>query len=196
MQQRILAWVSVLLGGVIVIALVSVFVVSRSVVRQRSDPALATPLPMDTAPIAGLPGTSMPVALETGDTAPPPVESTPGSDRFGNRIIPNVGPVDSVMMALEPGARQHAALDKALRRGIVYQVKEQTPDVIRFVIGAPFFAEPMKYRNPLVRDLYHAKVAGRPAGHPLYFEFWDLRQKLGEYVSDTFYLGPGYAKPR
>jgi len=197
MQKRILAWVSVLVGGVIVLAFVSLFVVSRSAVRQRAGPragaAMDPPVPVDTAPIAGLPGTNT-TTLQP-DSEPPAATSPTDIDR--PQIIPNVGPLDSTLLTLPIGPRQRVALDVVLRKGIVYQVKERTPNVVRYVVGAAFFAEPAKYRNPLVRNLYHANLAGRTPGQPpLYFEFWDLRQKFAEYVADTFYIGPRYAKPR
>lgn len=200
MEKRILAWVSVLVGGVIVLALISVFVVSRSAVRQRAGTHPGTPadpqLPADTAPIAGLPGTDA-TTLRPDSSLPTTEPSASPSDISQTQIIPNVGPLDSTLLALPIGPRQRAALDLVLRRGIVYQVKERTPNLVRYVVGAAFFAEPAKYRNPLVRNLYHANLAGRTAGQPpLYFEFWDLRQKFAEYVADTFYIGPRYAKPR
>ena len=198
MQKRILAWVSVLIGGVIVLTFVSVFVVSRSAVRQRAGAragaAMDPPLPADTTPIAGLPGTD--ATTLHPDSAPAPTEAASPTDIDRTQVVPNAGPLDSALMALAPGPRQRVALDVVLRKGIVYQVKERTPNVVRYVVGAAFFAEPAKYRNPLVRNLYHANLTGRPAGEPLYFEFWDLRRKFGEYVADTFYLGPRYAKPR
>ena len=199
MQKRILAWVSVLMGGVIVLAFVSLFVASRSAVRQRASThpdAPADPqLPADTAPIAGLPGTDA-TTLRPDSSLPTTEASASPTDIDRSQIVPNVGPLDSTLLALPIGPRQRAALDVVLRKGIVYQVKERTPNLVRYVVGAAFFAEPAKYRNPLMRNLYHANLVGRPAGQPLYFEFWDLRQKFGEYVADTFYLGPPYAKPR
>jgi hypothetical protein len=200
MQKRILAWVSVLVGGVIVLAFVSLFVVARSAVRQREGPrpgaAVDPPLPADTALIAGLPGTN-PTTLEPG-SSPPTADATVSStdiDRI--QIVPNVGPLDSTLLTLPIGPRQRVALDVVLRKGIVYQVKERTPNVVRYVVGAAFFSEPAKYRNPLVRNLYHANLSGRTPGQPpLYFEFWDLRRKFAEYVADTFYIGTRYAKPR
>jgi hypothetical protein len=193
MQQRILVWVAALLGGVIVLTLFSLLVVSRLSVQQRAREPTATPPtpkapPADTAPVAGLPGTT-PESLRS-DTTAPSDEGEP------SQVLSNVGPLDSTLADLGASQRQRTALDMVLRKGIVYQVKERTPNVIRYVVGAPFFSEPGKYRNPLVRDLYHAYLVGRPAGQPLYLEFWDLRRKLGEYVADTFYFGPRYAKPR
>ena len=196
MGKRILAWVAVLASGVILLAFVSFYVVSRAAVRQRAaahaGAATDAPLAADTAPIAGLPGTN--VTTLAPDSEPPARQPT---DIDRTQIVPNAGPLDSALMALPVGPRQRAALDLVLRRGIVYQVKERTPNVYRFVVGAAFFAEPNKYRNPLVRNLYHAYLAGRTPGQPpLYFEFWDLRQKFGEYIADTLYIGPSYTKPR
>jgi hypothetical protein len=193
MQQRILVWIAGLTGGIIVLSLFSFFVVSRTAVRQRGDPPIGPP-PADTAPVAGLPGTN-PVALPP-DTAPTDTAPASAAVDDQSQVVSNEGPLDSALIALSAGQRQRTALDIVLRKGIVYQVKETTPNVIRYVVGAPFFAEPTKYRNPLIRDLYHAYTAGRPAKPALYFEFWGLRTKLGEYVADTFYLGPRYAKPR
>jgi len=67
---------------------------------------------------------------------------------------------------------------------------------MRVIAGSAFFSQPYKYRNPLVRDLYHAYNEGRPAGHPYCIELWSMRDKFGEYVSDTFFFGPRYSKPR
>lgn len=194
MQQRMLVWIAGLAGGVIVLSLFSFFVVSRAAVRQRAGAPIDPPPPADTAPVAGLPGTN-PVALSP-DTAPTDTAPASAADDDQSQVLSNEGPLDSALIALSTGQRQRTALDVVLRKGIVYEVKETTPNVIRYVVGAPFFAEPTKYRNPLIRDLYHAYTAGRAVKQPLYLEFWGLRTKFGEYVADTFYLGPRYAKPR
>jgi hypothetical protein len=191
MQQRILVWIAGLTGGVIVLALFSFFIVSRAAVRQGASAPIDALPPADTATVAGLPGTN-PVALRP-DTAP---ADTASADDEASQVVSNEGPLDSALAALSTGQRQRTALDVVLRKGIVYQVKETTPNLIRYVVGRPFFVEPTKYRNPLIRDLYHAYTAGRLAKQPLYFEFWGLRTKIGEYVADTFYFGPRYTKPR
>jgi hypothetical protein len=185
MQRRILVWVAGLVGGTITLALISLMIVSRSAVQGAGAAAAA-----DTLPPAGLPGTT--------DAPAPRRDTTVGAPRAPdpNQVQPNDGPLDSTLAALPLGQRRRTALDRVLRKGIVYEVKETTPNVIRYRVGAAFYSEPAKYRNPAVRDLYHAYLAGRTTSQPLYFEFWGQRWKYAEYVADTFYFGRRYAKPR
>ena len=77
--------------------------------------------------------------------------------------------LDSTLVGLGRGPRQRAAMDVVLRKGIFFEVKEIKPDFMRVVAGSAFFSQPYKYRNPLVRDLYHAYNEGRPANHPFCF---------------------------
>jgi hypothetical protein len=186
MRHRILAWVGALVGGTIVLILVSLLVITRSGAKGSEIGAKAA----DTISVAGLPGT-------TG--APPPkrdtsVASEKPSDP--NETWPNRGPLDSTLLGLERGPRQRAAMDVVLRKGIFYQIKEIKPDLMRAVIGGAFYNQQKKYRNPLVRDLYHAFNEGRAAHQPYRIELWTVREKFGEYVSDTFFVGPRYSKPR
>jgi hypothetical protein len=187
MRHRILAWVAILVGGTIVLALFSLLVITRSAAR-RSE--LGSPQSVDTLPPAGLPGTT--------DTRPRPpdttVAATPVTDP--NKKSPNLGPLDSTLIGLPRGQRQRTVLNTVVRKGIFYQIKEIKPDLIRAVVGSAFFSEPNKYRNPLVRDLYHAFNDGRPANRPFCIELWGVGTKFGEYVSDTFFTGPRYSKPR
>ncbi len=187
MEKRILAWVATLVGGTIVLALVSLLVVTRSAAR-RSD--LGSPKSLDSLPPAGLPGTTDAPSPRRDTTVKPTPAAKP------NRKVPNEGPIDSTLLALARGPRQRAALNVVIRKGLFYQVREIKPDFMRAVVGAAFFSEPNKYTNPLMRDLYHAFNDGRPANQPYCIELWSVREKWGEYVSDTFFWGPRYAKPR
>jgi hypothetical protein len=187
MRGKILAWVASLVGGTIVLALLSLLVITRSAAR-RSD--LGSPKSLDSAPPAGLPGTT--------DAPSPPRDTTvaPEPVRDPNRKVGNRGPLDSTLIGLARGQRQRTALNVVVRKGIFYQIKEIKPDFMRAVVGAAFFSEPKKRTNPLMRDLYHAFNDGRPVNRPYCIELWSVSEKWGEYVSDTFYWGPRYAKPR
>ncbi len=188
MEKRILAWVAALVGGTIVLVLVSLLVVTRSAAR-RSD--LGSPRSLDSLPPAGLPGTT--------DAPSPPRDTTVRAQPAGdpNQKFSNEGPLDSTLLALPRGQRQRAALNVAIRKGLFYEVKEIKPDFMRAVVGTVFWTEPKKYRNPLLRDLYNAFSDGRTGRQPPFcIELWSLDAKFGEYVSDTFFFGPRYAKPR
>jgi hypothetical protein len=187
MRHRILIWVGGLVGGTIVLALVSLLVITRSGAR-RTD--VGSPQSVDSVPPAGLPGTTDAPAPKP-DTA---VKVEPV--RNPNRSVANRGPLDSTLLGLARGPRQRAALNVVIRKGLFYQVTDIRPDLMRAVVGTAFFREPEKYRNPLMRDLYHAYNDGRPPGKPYCIELWGGREKIGEYVSDSFFWGPRYTKPR
>jgi hypothetical protein len=187
MQRTILAWVASLVGGTIVLALLSLLVITRSAAR-RTD--IGSPKSLDSLPAAGLPGTTdVPSAPRDTTVTPQPV-------RDPNRKAANAGPLDGALLTLARGPRQRATLNVVVRKGLFYQVKEIKPDVMVVLVGSAFWMEPEKYRNPLVRDLYHAFNDGRPADRPYVIELWTGRKKWGEYVSDTFFWGPRYSKPR
>jgi hypothetical protein len=184
MRRRILTWVAGLVGGTMVLTLVALLVITQS----RSSGS--APEGVDTSPPAGLPGTS------DAPTPKPDTNVASQPNRDPNQKFANVGPLDSTLVGLGRGPRQRAAMDGVLRKGIFYEIKEVKPDFMRVIAGSAFFSQPYKYRNPLVRDLYHAYNEGRPAGHPYCIELWSMRNKFGEYVSDTFFFGPRYSKPR
>ena len=188
MRYRILAWVGTLVGGTIVLILVSLLVITRSAAKGTD---IGSPGATDTLPPAGLPGTTDAQAPKRDTTVGPEAQK-----HDPNEVIPNPGPLDSALIDLDRGPRQRAAMDIVLRKGIFYQVKEVKPEIMRAVLGSGFYSEPDKYRNPLVRDLYHAYNDGRQAKEPFRIELWSMEAKLGEYVSDTFFLGPSYSKPR
>jgi hypothetical protein len=187
MQRKILAWVATLVGGTIVLALLSLLVITRSAAR-RSD--IGSPKSLDSVPPAGLPGTT--------DAPSPPRDTTvkPEPRPDPNKKVANVGPLDRTLLELARGPRQRATLNIVVRKGLFYQVKEVKPDFMRVMVGSAFWMEPEKYRNPLMRDLYHAFNDGRPADRPYAIELWSGRTKVGEYVSDTFFWGPRYIEPR
>ncbi len=187
MRGKILAWVASLVGGTIVLALLSLLVITRSAAR-RSD--LGSPKSLDSLPPAGLPGTT--------DAPSPPRDTTvkPSPPPDPNGKAANIGPLDRALLDLARGPRQRATLNVVVRKGLFYQVNEIKPDFMRVMVGSAFWMEPEKYRNPLVRDLYHAFDDGRPADRPYVIELWTGRKKWGEYVSDTLFWGPRYQKPR
>ena len=188
MRHRILAWVGALVGGTIVLILISLLVITRSAAKGTD---IGSPDAADTLPPAGLPGTTGAQAPKRDTTVGPDAQKPDP-----NEVIPNRGPLDSTLIDLDRGPRQRATMDIVLRKGIFYQVKEIKPEIMRVVLGSGFYSEPDKYRNPLVRDLYHAYNDGRQAREPFRIELWSMEAKLGEYVSDTFFLGPSYTKPR
>jgi hypothetical protein len=188
MRHRILAWVATLVGGTIILILVSLLVITRSAAKGTD---ISSPGAADTLPPAGLPGTTDAPAPKRDTTVAPEAQK-----HDPNEVIPNPGPLDRTLIDLDRGPRQRAAMDIVLRKGIFYQVKEIKPEIMRVILGSGFYSEPEKYRNPLVRDLYHAYNDGRQAKEPYRIEFWSMEAKLGEYVSDTFFIGPGYSKPR
>ena len=187
MRLRILAWVASLVGGTIVLALLSLLVITRSAAR-RSD--IGTLQAVDSVPPAGLPGTTDAPAPPRDTTVKPEPPSNP------NEKIPNKAPLDSALLRLARGDRQRETLNTVVRKGLFVQVKEIKPDFMRAIVGAAFWSEADKYRNPLIRDLYHAFNDGRGGKPPYCIELWSLHDKYGEYVSDTFYWGPLYSKAR
>src|SRR5262245_33172293 len=183
MRHRILAWVGTLVGGTIVLILVSLLVITRSAARGTD---IGSPEAADTLAPAGLPGTT---------DAPAPKRDTtvaPEPQKEKDYVTSNRGPLDRALLDLGPGPRQRAALDVVLRKGIFYQVTEIKPDIMRAIVGGGFFSDVEKYRNPLIRDLYHAYHDGRPSKAPYCIELWGREHKLGEYVRDTFFFGPSY----
>jgi hypothetical protein len=187
MRSKILAWVATLVGGTIVLALLSLLVITRSAARRTN---IGSPQSVDSVPVAGLPGTTDAPSPPRDTTVKPAPRPDPG------RKAANVGPLDRALLDLARGPRQRATLNVVVRKGLFYQVKEIKPDFMRVLVGSAFWMEPEKYRNPLVRDLYHAFNDGRPADRPYAIELWNGREKWGEYVSDTFFWGPRYSKPR
>lgn len=184
MRHRILTWVAGLVGGTIVLTLVALLIITQS------KSAGSTAEGVDTLPPAGLPGTT------DAPSKKPDTDVASQTNPDPNQITGNLGPLDSNLLGLARGPRQRAAMDVVLRRGIFYQIKEVKPDFMRVIVGSAFFSQPFRYRNPLVRDLYHAYNDGRAAQHPFCIELWGMDEKWGEYVSDTFFFGPRYAKPR
>jgi len=184
MRLRILTWVASLVGGTIVLTLVALLIITQS---RSSGTA---PEGADTLPPAGLPGTTDAPSKKPDTT----VASQNNPDP--NQKFANIGPLDSTLVGLGRGPRERAALDVVLRKGIFFEIKEVKPEIMRVIVGSAFFSQPYKYRNPLVRDLYHAYNEGRAASQPYCIELWNMREKFGEYVSDTFFFGPRYAKPR
>jgi len=90
--------------------------------------------------------------------------------------------------------RRRILLSDMTRLGIVSELQQGPPGVLRVAVGEKFYTAGNK-------DFYFGKLTTAyygwtEPGGTLVIEVWDQGQKFGEYVDGTFLLGPRYSAPR